>query len=129
MIIAADATVLASVMETSQLNGYSYIYSVKRKAIRLVLIIILSFFIQWTPLWLFHTLMLYIDINISLEYLHLTNIIVSILAYSNSVANPTLYMLVTYNFKEFYKTKVKRRFLPRSRSNVSATLNVNKGFK
>lgn len=116
-------------METSQLNGYSYIYSVKRKAIRLVLIIILSFFIQWTPLWLFHTLMLYIDINISLEYLHLTNIIVSILAYSNSVANPTLYMLVTYNFKEFYKTKVKRRFLPRSRSNVSATLNVNKGFK
>lgn len=83
-------------------NKNSYVHIIKRKAIRLVLAIILLFFIQWTPLWLFQTVITYNDTHFDLDVLHLTNMFVSILSYSNAVANPTLYMLVTYNFKEFY---------------------------
>ena len=75
--------------------------SIRRKASRLVLIIVLFFFIQWIPLWIFH----FYDefFNDHKTDIYLANVIITVLSYSNTVANPVMYMLVTYNFKSYCK--------------------------
>ena len=87
--------------------------SIRIKASRLVLIIILLFLIQWSPLWMFQLLMLFTK----KEFYHvqLINLIITTLSYSNTVANPALYMLITYNFREYCK---KSSILKRVRKSV-----------
>lgn len=79
-----------------------HVNSIRRKAVRMVLVIILLFLIQWTPFWIFQIFNLFSTAKI--EYIQLINMIVSTLSYSNTVANPVLYMLLTYNFKEYVKS-------------------------
>lgn len=76
-----------------------YLNSVRRKAIRLVLAINFLFIIQWSPFWIFQIVMLFSTSGVQ----NIRSIItmVSTLSYSNTVANPVLYMLLTYNFKEY----------------------------
>lgn len=51
--------------------------------------------------------------------IQLINMIVSTLSYSNTVANPALYMLLTYNFKEYLqKTFLAKYFKTNKNSNV-----------
>ena len=75
--------------------------TIRKKAIRLVLAIVLMFFIQWIPIWIFQ---LYIALsNNEIKYIRTINIVITIISYLNSVANPALYMLLTYNFKKYCK--------------------------
>ncbi|CAF0924664.1 unnamed protein product [Brachionus calyciflorus] len=76
-----------------------YLNSIRRKAVRLVLVIVLLFVIQWSPFWIFQILILFSTSNI--RHIRSINMVVSTLTYSNTVANPALYMLLTYNFKEY----------------------------
>lgn len=76
-----------------------YLNSVRRKAIRLVLAINFLFIIQWSPFWIFQIVMLFS--TSSVQNIRSINTMVSTLSYSNTVANPVLYMLLTYNFKEY----------------------------
>lgn len=77
----------------------NFVNNIRRKAIRLVLVIIILFLIQWSPFWIFQISMLF---TTSLyENIYLINMLVSTLSYSNTVANPALYMLLTYNFKKY----------------------------
>lgn len=78
-----------------------FVNVVRRKAIRLVLSIIFLFLIQWLPFWIFQIFVLFsTDYYFCLQLIHLT---VTTLSYSNTVVNPVLYMLLTYNFKEYCK--------------------------
>ncbi|CAF1102430.1 unnamed protein product, partial [Brachionus calyciflorus] len=76
-----------------------FINSIRRKAIRLVLVIIFLFLLQWSPFWIFQAFVLFS--TRMYENIQIINMIVSTLSYSNTVANPALYMLFTYNFKEY----------------------------
>ncbi|RNA15765.1 Poly-cysteine and histidine-tailed [Brachionus plicatilis] len=76
-----------------------YLNSVRRKAIRLVLAINFLFIIQWSPFWIFQIVMLFSTSGV--RNIRSINTVVSTLSYSNTVANPVLYMLLTYNFKEY----------------------------
>ena len=93
---------------TKKSKSNNYISSIRNKASRLVLFIVLLFLIQWIPLWIFH---LFNEISsIHYNYIHLISIIVTVLSYSNSVTNPIIYMLLTYKFKEYTKNGVFRYF-------------------
>jgi hypothetical protein len=81
------------------LNNYTT--AVRQKASCLVLIIILLFLLQWSPLCIFQSIVLFSDTFIA--NVQLINLAVSTLSYSNTVANPILYMLLTYNFKLYFK--------------------------
>ena len=76
----------------------TYNIKVRRKSSRTVLLIVLLFCIQWLPFWI-------VQLIISLDYqqniLKLMVFSTTLLAYSNSISNPVLYMLMTYNFKNF----------------------------
>ena len=71
--------------------------SIRKKASRLVMIIILTFFIQWVPLWILNFFKEFFDGDKTAVYL--ANILITVFSYTNTVANPVIYMLVTYNFK------------------------------
>ncbi|CAF0892913.1 unnamed protein product [Brachionus calyciflorus] len=87
-----------------------YIGNVRRKATRLVLIILLLFIAQWSPFWIFQIFMLLSSQTTRIENIQFINVAVSSLSYSNTVANPALYMLLTYNFKKNSKKMFKRLF-------------------
>ena len=72
---------------------------VRMKAIKIVLSIVLLFFVQWTPLWIFE---LYKSVkNGYIENIHLINSIISLASYSNSISNPLLYIMITVSFRDF----------------------------
>ncbi len=72
---------------------------VRMKAIKIVLSIVLLFFVQWTPLWIFE---LYKSVkNGYIENIHLINSIISLVSYSNSISNPLLYIMITVSFQNF----------------------------
>jgi hypothetical protein len=93
-------------------RGYN-VNSIRVKASRLVLIIILLFLLQWSPLWIFQLIMLFTKKEI--YHVQLINLIITTLSYSNTVANPALYMLITYNFREYCK---KSSILKRVRKSI-----------
>lgn len=72
---------------------------VRKKASRLVLTIVLLFLIQFSPLWIFQLLIVFTQDFIN--NIHFINLIISTLSYSNTIANPIIYMLATYNFREY----------------------------
>ncbi|RNA36472.1 free fatty acid receptor 4-like [Brachionus plicatilis] len=88
--------------KNSYING-AYLTSVRKKAVRLVLAIIFVFLIQWFPFWIFQFAISFSSLNI--KNVHLINLNVSTLSYSNTVLNPLIYMLLTYKFKSYFKNK------------------------
>lgn len=78
----------------------------REKAIKIVLSIVLLFFLQWTPLWLTE---LYKAMSTNLiDNIQLISSIITLVSYSNSVSNPLLYLFLTVNFRkhlaDFLKT-------------------------
>jgi hypothetical protein len=84
---------------SSPLNQLSKKVVVRKKASRLVLTIVLLFLLQFSPLWIFQLLIVFTQDFIN--NIHFINLIISTLSYSNTIANPIIYMLATYNFKEY----------------------------
>ncbi len=81
---------------------------VRHKAVCLVLAIVLVFLVQWSPLWFFQFYQMFATHHI--ENVQLVNMIISTLSYSNTVANPILYMLLTYNFKQYVRKNLFNKF-------------------
>nr|QVK46037.1 G protein-coupled receptor [Proales similis] len=67
------------------------------KASRLVLAIIILFFLQWLPLWIFQLTVLFTTSFI--PNVQLINLTISTLSYSNTLANPVIFIFITHNFK------------------------------
>lgn len=93
-------------------TGGKFVNSIRRKAILLVLVIIFLFLLQWSPFWIFQTFVLFS--TTSYENIQIINMIVSTLSYSNTVTNPALYMLFTYNFKEYLNKGLLKNCLGKS---------------
>lgn len=104
---AADTTISSKLMRnelSKSIKSGQHTNAIRQKASRLVLLIILFFFIQWTPLCVFQLFVIYTSEYISnIQYI---NVMVSTMSYSNTVANPFLYMIVTYNFRAYWKKKL-----------------------
>lgn len=71
----------------------------RSKEIKIILLVVVLFFVQWTPLWIFELLFKSIDSEFILNNSHLINSIVSIVSYTNSISNPLLYFKLKINFK------------------------------
>jgi hypothetical protein len=82
----------------------SFNETVRRKAVRLVLAIMIVFLVQWSPVWTFQFYQM--AVTEPINHLHLINTVITVISYSNTVANPLLYMLLTYNFKQYLKTRI-----------------------
>lgn len=81
-------------------TGASKQNRIRRKASRIVLLIVLLFFLQWIPLWLFE---LYKALSVQfIPNIQLINVIITLVSYSNSISNPALYMFITFNFKKLF---------------------------
>jgi hypothetical protein len=72
---------------------------VRYKASRLVMVIVILFLVQWSPLWIFQLVTLFSKEPI--KNIQLINLFISTLSYSNTVANPTLFIFFTLNFKKY----------------------------
>lgn len=83
-------------------TSINYATSVRQKASCLVLIIIVLFLFQWSPLCVFQLVIIFSN-DLNIPNIQLVNLLVSTLSYSNTIANPILYMLLTYNFKLYFK--------------------------
>lgn len=105
--------------KNSIINGI-FLNSIRKKAIRLVLSIVFIFLIQWSPLWVFQFFNLFSSIRT--ENVHFINIFVSTLSYSNTIVNPLLYMLLTYNFRKYFKNNCfTSSSLKRSKTNTDSS--------
>ena len=90
----------------------------RRRVIEMLLIVIISFFVCWTPDQIFF-LLYNIDV-ISSKYLygHIYSIFV-VLAYSNSCINPIIYAFKNKNFRKALMQQVPSRFATRrSKKNI-----------
>lgn len=99
------SSVVTNMMRRRRLTTFSnYTTSVRQKASCLVLIIVVLFIFQWSPLWIFQFLIIFSPSDVlDVTNMQLVNLFVSTLSYSNTIANPVLYMLLTYNFKLYFK--------------------------
>jgi hypothetical protein len=84
----------------SSTNNSLNIY--KRRATTLVLSIIISFFVLWSPLWIFQ---LYDTFNKHgpTIYIQIFNFITIVFAHTNGLLNPLFYFLLTQNFRDYLK--------------------------
>jgi hypothetical protein len=89
---------------TRRTKRKNYMSSVRRKAVRLVLSIVFVFILQWSPLWIFQFILNFSNSNI--KNVQIINISTSTLSYTNTVANPILYILLTSNFKQYLKNNL-----------------------
>lgn len=98
-------SVVTNTIRRRRLRTFSnYTTSVRQKASCLVLIIVVLFLFQWSPLWIFQFLIIFSPSDVlDVTNMQLVNLFVSTLSYSNTIANPVLYMLLTYNFKLYFK--------------------------
>nr|QVK46038.1 G protein-coupled receptor [Proales similis] len=71
------------------------------KAVRLVFTIVVFFILQWTPLWSFQLYSMFSSGHI--ENIQTINILVSTASYTNTVANPVIYILSTSAFQSSLK--------------------------
>ena len=71
----------------------------RNKASCLVLTIVVIFLIQWSPFWIFQIFVIFTEHEIA--HIHLINMIIGTLTYSNTISNPIIYMLTTFNFKMY----------------------------
>ena len=95
-------------------DRYKHMSRVRVKASRLVLSIVLLFLIQWSPFWVFHVISLFSVEEMS--NIQLINLVIGTLTYSNTIANPIIYMLATYNFKRYCQKGFCRSSIRRSSS-------------
>jgi hypothetical protein len=74
----------------------------KRRATTLVLLIIISFFLFWSPLWI---LQLYDTFNKRpTPYIQILNFLTLVFVYANGLLNPLLYLILTQNFRDYIRT-------------------------
>jgi len=75
----------------------------KRRATTLVLLIIISFFVLWSPLWI---LQLYDTFNERgpTPYIQILNFVTLVFVYANGLLNPLLYLMLTQNFRDYIRT-------------------------
>lgn len=75
----------------------------KRRATTLVLLIIISFFVLWSPLWI---LQLYDTFNVRgpTPYIQILNFVTLVFVYANGLLNPLLYLILTQNFRDYIRT-------------------------
>jgi hypothetical protein len=75
----------------------------KRRATTLVLLIIISFFVLWSPLWI---LQLYDTFNRRgpTPYIQILNFVTLVFVYANGLLNPLLYLILTQNFRDYMRT-------------------------
>lgn len=86
---------------------------IRKKAIQIVLSIVFLFLVQWTPLWIAElNKALTTDMSTTFEdeenvhkiqSLHLINIVITLISYTNSLSNPMLYMFMTFSFRKFVR--------------------------
>ena len=67
--------------------------NVQKKAIKMLLAIVVLFIIQWSPIWLFE----FFTTKHS-KYLQLINLMATIFSHSNSISNPIIYIILSHNF-------------------------------
>jgi len=74
----------------------------KRRATTLVLLIIISFFVLWSPLWI---LQLYDTFNERgpTPYIQILNFLTLVFVYANGLLNPLLYLILTQNFRDYIR--------------------------
>jgi hypothetical protein len=72
----------------------------KRRATTLVLLIIISFFVLWSPLWI---LQLYDTFNEQgpTPYIQIFNFVTLVFVYANGLLNPLIYLILTQNFRDY----------------------------
>lgn len=92
-------TIVCNVSLKSKRIKVSYLSSIRRKAIVLVLAIVFMFLIQWLPLWTFQFFVLFSDSQF--KNIQLINMLSSTLSYSNTIANPLIYIILTNKFNFF----------------------------
>lgn len=80
-----------------------YLSSIRRKAIVLVLAIVFMFLVQWLPLWTFQFFILFS--NTQFQSIQIINMLSSTLSYSNTIANPLIYIILTNKFSFFLNRK------------------------
>lgn len=75
----------------------------KRRATTLVLLIIIAFFVLWSPLWI---LQLYDTFNDRgpTPYIQILNFLTLVFVYANGLLNPLLYLILTQNFRDYIRT-------------------------
>ena len=74
----------------------SKINDVQKKAVNMILIIVILFLIQWTPIWAFE-----IVFTQNSEYIQLANIMATVFSHSNSISNPLIYIIFSHKFPIF----------------------------
>jgi len=74
----------------------------KRRATTLVLLIIIAFFVLWSPLWI---LQLYDTFNQQgpTPYIQILNFLTLVFVYANGLLNPLLYLILTQNFRDYIR--------------------------
>jgi hypothetical protein len=81
----------------STLNTY------KRRATRLVLSIIISFIVFWSPLWIFQLYDTFNEHGPTI-YIQILNFVTLVFVYTNGLLNPLFYLILTQNFRDYLKT-------------------------
>ena len=74
----------------------------KRRATSLVLLIIISFFVLWSPFWI---LQLYDTFNDRgpTAYIQILNFVTLVFVYANGLLNPLIYLILTQNFRDYMR--------------------------
>ncbi|CAF1062472.1 unnamed protein product [Rotaria sordida] len=99
-------------LSQNSLNNY------KRRATTLVLLIIISFFVLWSPLWI---LQLYDTFNKRgpTPYIQILNFLTLVFVYANGLLNPLLYLILTQNFRDYIKRNKWSPWIYRKRSKIN----------
>ncbi|XP_065363997.1 cholecystokinin receptor-like [Calliphora vicina] len=74
----------------------------KKRVVKMLSVLVLEFFICWTPLYVINTVAMYIGSAIY-EYIDYTSIsVLQLLAYSSSCCNPITYCFMNANFRRAF---------------------------
>ena len=90
----------------------------KRRATTLVLSIIISFFVLWSPLWILQFYDIFNKGGPTI-YIQILNFVTLVFVYTNGLLNPLFYLILTQNFRDYLKTN--KYFSSNKPSNTSQT--------
>lgn len=95
----------------------------KRRATTLVLLIIISFFVLWSPLWI---LQLYDTFNQRgpTPYIQILNFLTLVFVYANGLLNPLFYLILTQNFRDYIRTNKWSPWKNQRQSNINHQIYV-----
>lgn len=93
----------------------------KRRATTLVLLIIISFFVLWSPLWI---LQLYDTFNQygPTPYIQILNFLTLVFVYANGLLNPLIYLILTQNFRDYTQNYRFNWFKSRKSSQINGQI-------